>query len=568
MLKQISRAEELSTHLSENNTKIVATADAAVHKVSVMTSQMEQMMGGFTRVVESNEWTELSKSAERFESRINDLLNYVDTTAQDVVEKSQVLQSHIDGWITSGKKLSGDMQTDIETNTNMMNNMVIESDALREKITELSNAVATGFEQVRKESHDYSAVVETAEKSLESKLLKLDEFAKQSKTILTSQVNELTDTANTVKAQIRLAESSMERQEQKLSDTMSALSESAIVCENSVKNIVGEVSVLIGKWSGEVKEFTTGVVSELHSVHGVAHKTLEDTRVAAGAFGESVKSMATGVRETLLDMNAAHEKLTDQSAELVKVSADTTEQLKPLSELIERYYASLPEITKGSADLSAQLSGEIQSLEAKMTALNSAMGESLIGMADSSLKLNNLAGESRGQMIDLMNDYAKAVDTMRALNAQMAEARATAPMKAMVNVNKVISAAPVGARTMSATDFMDGASRLIERLHELSVDLTRAIGAEIPDSVWTKYHAGDKTIFSKWFAKMMNAADKKKVKELFKSDAVFRSQATQFVRGFTKMMAAAEQTDNKEIISATLLKTDLGQMYLALKAYL
>ena len=100
------------------------------------------------------------------------------------------------------------------------------------------------------------------------------------------------------------------------------------------------------------------------------------------------------------------------------------------------------------------------------------------------------------------------------------------------------------------------------------MDLTRAIGADIPDSIWSKYHGGDKTIFSKWFAKMLNAADKRRVKDLFKADAVFRSQATQFVRSFAKMLAGAEYTDNKDMLSATLLKTDLGQMYMVLKNYM
>jgi hypothetical protein len=58
------------------------------------------------------------------------------------------------------------------------------------------------------------------------------------------------------------------------------------------------------------------------------------------------------------------------------------------------------------------------------------------------------------------------------------------------------------------------------------------------------------------------------VRAIFKSDAVFRSQATQFVRGFSKMLAGAEHTDNVEMLTATLLKTDLGQMYIVLKSFM
>ncbi|MDR1360909.1 MAG: hypothetical protein LBJ18_01195 [Rickettsiales bacterium] len=152
---------------------------------------------------------------------------------------------------------------------------------------------------------------------------------------------------------------------------------------------------------------------------------------------------------------------------------------------------------------------------------------------------------------------------MQTLNKHMAVARATAPMDA------IAAATPAAPRyaQISSEDFIRQSSRLMDKMHEQSVDLTRSVGAEIPDAVWKKYHAGDKTIFSKWLAKILTSADKKRVQSLFKTDAVFRSQATQFVRGFAKMMSAAEQADNKEMLIGTLLKTDLGQVYAILRNY-
>ena len=99
------------------------------------------------------------------------------------------------------------------------------------------------------------------------------------------------------------------------------------------------------------------------------------------------------------------------------------------------------------------------------------------------------------------------------------------------------------------------------------MDLTRATGAEIPDVVWKKYHSGDISIFSKWLAKMLSAADKKRVREMIKSDTVFKSQSQQFVRSFDKILSAAKQTDNPDAVGAKLIKTDLGQIYVVLKNY-
>lgn len=564
---QVTRAEDLNRELGARNDSLVSTADDAARKIGVMNTRLENMLSGFTGIVGSHEWSELESAAEKFSGRINELMNRVDSTAQDAIERTRTLQSHIDGWIDSGKTLTAQLGNNLETNTSQMNSMVIESDAMREKLENLSKSVTDGFAGVRDGAAGYESAMSENDRLLSAQIEKLDEFTKQSKQLLSSQTSGLANTANTVGAQIRLAESSIEKQERKLTETIGVLMELAQNTELAVRNIVNEVSVLVGKFNGDVRDFATGVVAELNNVHGVANTTLTDTKNAAGAFADSVRTMASGVRETLIEMNNAHTQLTGQSAELIKVSSDTTAQLAPLSDLIEKYYTTLPDLTRGSSELSAQLSTDIATLDDKARNLNGAMEQSIIGIADSSLKLDRLAGESRQMMIDLMSDYAKAVDTMKTLNQQMNEARASAPMRAM---SAPPSAKAMGGKApaMAAQDFIASASQLMERLHELSVDLTRAVGAEIPDAIWAKYHAGDKTIFSKWFAKILNAADKRKVKDLFKQDAVFRSQATQFVRGFGKMMAGAEQTDNREMITATLLKTDLGQMYVALRTYL
>lgn len=394
---------------------------------------------------------------------------------------------------------------------------------------------------------------------LDGYLDKMETFSKQSKKQLTSQMNTLTNTANVVGGQVRLAESSIDKQIRKLTDAVEKLMSSASATEGAVRGISTEIATLTKHFDGEIKEFATGVVSELKTVSGVANITLENTRGAANAFSDSVKAMATGVRETLIEMNTAHTQLSGQSENLIKMSNETTAQLQPLSELIEKYYAALPDLSKDSVETSERLEKIVASLTEKVNLMKTAVDESTDAVSQSAIKLEDLAGTSRQQMIDLMSDYAKAVNTMQTLNKQMMVARATAPMDA-------IKTAPMESfGKISSADFLAQSEKMFEKLHEQSQDLTRATGADIPDVVLKKYHAGDKTIFSKWLAKMMNAADKKQIRNMIKSDTVFRSQATQFVRSFDKIMNGAREADNADKLATTLLKTDLGQIYMALK---
>lgn len=558
---QIASANELKDALTTQNEQLVALAEDATKKLATMSGRLDNTVAGLGEVVSSQSWNDVSDATDRFSNTVNELLGRIDSTSQDVGERTTQIQTQIDSWIESGKTLSEHLQNEFNTNAAQMQNVASESENTQNKLAELAKSVSDGFGDVKSAAANYEDVMIRNDRLLDGYLEKLDLFSKQSKKQLTSQMNTLTNTANVVAGQVRLAESSIDNQTRKLTDAVETLMSSATATEGSVRGVSTELATLTNRFDGEIKEFATGVVSELKTVSGVANATLENTKTAAGAFSESVRAMATGVRETLIEMNTAHTQLSGQSEHLIKLSSETTAQLQPLSALIEKYYAALPDLSRGSVEASETLEKIVASLNEKLNLMKTTVAESTTAVSESAVKLEDLAGQSRQQMIDLMSDYAKAVNTMQTLNKQMMVARASAPMEA-------IKAAPMESfGHVSSQDFLAQSEKLFEKLHEQSMDLTRAAGAEIPDVVWKKYHSGDKTIFSKWLAKMLNAADKKRVKEMLKADAVFRSQATQFVRSFDKVLTAAQQTDNPDKVSASVIKTDLGTIYIALKSH-
>lgn len=557
---QIASANELKQELTVQNDKLVATADEATKKVVLMSQRLDNTVLGLHNIVSSGGWTDIQNTTDNFRTTVNTLLTQIDTTSAATTEQISTIQSQIDGWVATSETLGQNLKDAYNTNDEQMKNLAQQSDTMQQQLQTLAQSVADGFNNVKTTAADYETVMANNDKLLNDHLTKMDTFSKQSKKQLTSQMNSLTNTSNAVGGQVRLAEASIEKQTNKLTAAVETLMDSAARTETSVRGISNELATLTNRFNGEIKEFATAVVSELKTVSGVANTTLENTKTSANAFSESVKAMATGVRETLIEMNTAHTQLSGQSANLIKMSAETTAQLQPLSELIERYYSALPDLSQGSVEAGEKLQQIVASLNEKIGLMKSTVTESTDAISTSAIKLEDLAGQSRQQMIDLMSDYAKAVNTMQTLNKQMMVARATAPMDAMG-----VAPTPSYGR-VSATDFLKQAERAFENMHDLSLDLTRATGADIPDVVWKKYHDGDKAIFSKWLAKMMGAADKKQVREMLKNDTVFRRQATQFIRAFDKILSGTKNADNPDNVAATLLKTDLGQIYAVLKA--
>lgn len=553
--EHINHANDMRNELTLQNEKLINLANDAINRTNQMTQNMENVISGLQQTVDSDSWKNIETSTDKFMTSVNDMLTRVDETTQNTNDNITKIVENIDKWIASGTALSEQLQNEFIKNTEQMQTLTSESENMKNRVSELATTTADGFENIKNTVGDYESVLNTTDKLLDSYLSKMDNFSKQSKKELTNQMNTMTNTANVVAAQVRLAESSVDKQINKLTSATEIVISSASNTENSVRGISNELTNLTNSFNKEIKEFSTDVLSELKSVSGVANKTLESTKNAANAFSDSVKTMATGVRQTLIEMNTAHAQLSGQSENLIKMSAETTAQLQPLSALIEKYFSALPELSNGSVQASKTLEEIVSNMNEKIKVMKQTVSESTQSVSESAAQLDSLAGQSRQQMIDLMSDYAKAVDTMQTLNKQMMVARASAPMDA-------IKQKPVESYGhISSSDFLAQTEQSFEKIHELSLDLIKVAGIEIPDIVWQKYHNGDKTVFSKWLAKVLDKSDKKQIRNMLKSDAVFRSQATQFIRSFDSVLSGAKYADNSSKLIDDLSNTDLGHIY-------
>ena len=556
---QIERSEQIKTQLSTETNNLAGLADEATKKIANMTQRLENTVDGLQNVVSSSEWAEIHHTTDQFSAGVDELLNKIQNTTTSTSDNAVKIQEQITQCIDIEQQISDKLQSSFNTNTENMDTLTKSAENLQQQLTNLSTSITDSFTNVKNASTEYDETMHKNDKLLSDYLTKMTEFSKRADKELVKQVNTMTETANVVGARVRLSETSIDKQIRKLESVIEALNNSTNATKLSVSGISTELSGLTNRFNNEIHDFSTSVVKELQEVSGVANTTLENTKTAATEFADSVKNMGVGVRETLIEMNKAHTQLSGQSESLIQMSKDTTEQLKPLSELIERYYKALPDLSQGSKDISDNLNTIVNDLVDKINTMRTTINESLTDINQSSVQLGDLAGQSRQEMIDLMSDYAKAVEAMQSLHKQMMVARAAAPMDA-------IKVAPVAVtKPLSTKDFLGTVDTIFNKLYEQSVDLTRAVGADIPNVVWKKYNDGDNKIFAKWLVKMFAATDKKQIHELLKSDNVFQSQAAQFMRNFEKILDGAEQTDDAIKVKTAVLKSDLGTIYTAIK---
>lgn len=557
--EQIDKAEMMKQELFAGTNKLMEITDESAKKIANMSQRLENTIDGLHSIVSSGGWEDIQNIIDKFSANVDDLLTRIQETTNVTSDKAMKINEQITNCIDMEQQISGQLQASLKNSSDNMETVTKSAEELRNQLTDLTNSVTGGFENVKAASAEYDDNMHKNDKLLNDYLTKLSEFSKRADKELIKQVNTMTETANVVGARVRLSETSIEKQIEKLESVIEMLNNSTLTTKDSVNGVTAELSSLSERFNTGIRDFSNTAVKEIQEVSGVANTTLESTKAAATEFADSVKNMGIGVRQTLIDMNKAHLQLSGQSENLINMSKNTTEQLKPLSELIEKYYKALPDLQQGSKDISDNLNQIVNELVDKIQIMKTTIAESLNNINQSSGQLGNLAGQSRQEMIDLMSDYTKAVEAMQSLHKQMMIARAAAPMEA-------IKVAPVpNFKPLSTKDFLNNVDNILKKLYEQSVDLTRALGADIPNVVWKKYNAGDNKIFAKWLAKMFSASDKKQIRELLKSDSVFKSQASQFVHGFAKVITATKSVDNPDKVTEELLKTDLGKIYTALK---
>ncbi|MDR2770353.1 MAG: hypothetical protein LBB08_02795 [Rickettsiales bacterium] len=549
LAQHAARADALEKKLGVQNKMLVSTADVASGRIAAMTRTLENLVSNFSEVMGRDQWKSIQTSIDGFGGGVGAMVKELELKCEIITGFSASLSASMDKWSDSGRKLADELQQNFSGTTQNMNLLSVSVGGLGGELSALQQAVARDFENVRLSSHGMESVLANNDKLLSHQLENLENFANQAKKLLQSQVNALADTASRVGTEIRLSEASVEAGVASLGAESEKLFAASKDMKAAFEGIASEIMGVRARFQSEVGEFTETVVRNLREAESATAHTMEDSRQIAAVFADSLVPMLSRIDGTVAGLDAAKDRLL------------------PLSDVMQRMETAMPKLAEDAGQMTAALAGRISEMADRIKVMNENAAAALSGIGNSTIKLEKLSGESRQQMIDLMGDYAKAAETMRELTASMAATRAAGPAAVMAAgaALKIVDAA--GA-AIPVQDFVKRADPVFERLHDLSVDLTRSIGAEIPDSVMDKYRNGDRAIFSKWFAKMIRSADKKRVRNMFRQDAVFRDQATQFVQGFAKMMTGAERTENKDLVVATLLKTDLGVMYQALKACL
>ena len=260
---QIAHTESLKQTLSEQNEKLVATADEATKKIALMSQRLENTIDGLNGIVSSKGWQDVQQTTDNFAVITESLLNKINETVSTTTENATKVQEQIDKSIAEEQQISEQLQAHFAKNTNSMQELTNAGATFQKQLADISASVKSDFENIATASKDYNETMHQNDKLLSDYLTKMAEFTKRAGKELTRQVNTMTETANVVGANVRLAETSIDKQLHKLESAIESLNASTTNTTASVRGITNELAGLTNRFDSEIHEFSTGVVREI-----------------------------------------------------------------------------------------------------------------------------------------------------------------------------------------------------------------------------------------------------------------------------------------------------------------
>ncbi len=273
-----------------------------------------------------------------------------------------------------------------------------------------------------------------------------------------------------------------------------------------------------------------------------AREQINATEAAMQALVAGVNVHGKDALGLLESLRGAVAKLAEESGALAQSSH-------------EQMRIALAEVEQGIAASLAALDEEARS---KVEALGQALGAEAVTALERALR--NEAAATIGKL-EQAASHASGVG--REATIQLRDQLAMVN-ELTGNLEQRIARARELAEEQVNNDFARRMALITDSLNSAAIDIAGALSSEVADTAWDAYLRGDRGIFTRRAVRLIDAATAREIAEMYQRDEVFKANVSRYIHDFEGMLRAILSTRNGNVLSVTLLGSDMGKLYVAL----
>ena len=547
---QVNRAQE---SLTSEGRALDETFTGLTERLEEIDSALKQAMGSLESGVDSAE----ARAGEAART----LLSHEEQLRQAMTALAEEAQTSGGSMSSEGQKLAA-----------LRTQAVGDAEALEKAIDAAQARLRDAGESIREQT---TATVSDSENALEALTGRLGETLEQARSDIEALSSTMSEATSGLEGQLASARTRTEEDSQAISDLIRTRTEDAA---STLEARAEELRALL---ADEQAVVDSAIEDHAKTVAEALDEQARAVRAAVSQQNQTVHDSIAQQKQQLADALEDHLKRLEES--LARHMAGTGEHLadaderavKQLEENVERLRGILGEQGSAAEELLARygatfedrIRGALGEAEAALNQESASIEEAATRAETEITRLSALLQQSSQ---DLSRTGTEAADATTLLGTTLGE-RLSGLDTTVASIDRAIKDITERTERFEKTASTEGqgsfartSALVIESLGSAAIDINRALETEIPDNVWQRYLKGDRSIFARRTLRLGTRKAQKAIAAKYESDGEFRTYAEEYLREFESLMGQAMTADPKNVLSATLVSSELGKLYVLL----
>ena len=141
-------------------------------------------------------------------------------------------------------------------------------------------------------------------------------------------------------------------------------------------------------------------------------------------------------------------------------------------------------------------------------------------------------------------------------------------VKASSRATQISESLKEQSKKLGTEDFLRRMTLVNEGLESVAIDINRIMESHVSEDDWNRYSRGDKGVFLRKLLGLRSRAKLSRINGLYRENTTFRDYVNRYVAQFDGLILAARRSDHEGVVSAALMTSDAGKVYLVLRSAL